>query len=72
MRNDDWMSSQYGYFNNRAEDARVIRSLAESFNIDLTNSNNQRVQVSKATHRIRFEDETESSVVVVIEPKEGA
>lgn len=30
----------------------------------------KRIQVSKTTHRIRFENETENSVVVVIEPKE--
>lgn len=30
----------------------------------------RRVKVNKATHRIRFEDESESQVTVVIEPKE--
>ena len=28
-----------------------------------------RVVVDKRTHRIRFEDETESSVVIIIDPK---
>lgn len=31
----------------------------------------KRILVDKTTHRIRFEGETELSVVVVIEPKEG-
>lgn len=30
----------------------------------------QRITVNKTTHRIRFENQTESSVDVVIEPKE--
>lgn len=31
----------------------------------------QKIAVNKRTHRIRFENETESSVDVVIEPKES-
>jgi hypothetical protein len=29
-----------------------------------------RIRVNKRTHRIRFEDETEDSVEIVVEPKE--
>lgn len=32
----------------------------------------KRVKVNKTTHRIRFENETESQVTIVIEPKETA
>jgi hypothetical protein len=32
----------------------------------------QKIAVSKQTHRIRFEDETETDVNIVIEPKENA
>ena len=30
----------------------------------------QKILVNKQTHRIRFEDETESSVTIVVEPKD--
>lgn len=30
----------------------------------------QKIAVNKQTHRIRFEDETEDSVTIVVEPKE--
>lgn len=31
----------------------------------------RRIAVNKTTHRIRFEGETEDSVVIVVEPKEA-
>lgn len=37
---------------------------------DARDGNSRRVVVNKTTHRIRFEDETESQVTIVIEPKE--
>lgn len=33
-------------------------------------STTKRIQVDKATHRIRYENESESQVTLVIEPKE--
>lgn len=38
--------------------------------VDAEEDGSRRIAVNKTTHRIRFEDETESQVTIVIEPKE--
>lgn len=63
-REDDWRG---GYFSAGNHPGRPWYTDLRSGELPTT-----RVPVDKSTHRIRFEDETESSVVIVIEPKEGA
>lgn len=58
------------YSGNRLNDAKMIKEISESFRIDFADSAAQLILVSKATHRIRFENETESQITIVIEPKE--
>lgn len=70
---DDRLQLRYleTYSGNRLNDAKVIKEISDSFRIDLADSTAQRILVSKTTHRIRFENETESQVTIVIEPKKG-
>lgn len=63
MRNDDWMSAM------NLANAAYFSSQLPHAGVNATDSE-QRIHVDKATHRIRFENETESSVVIVIEPKQ--
>lgn len=40
--------------------------------VDVEHGGSRQISVNKTTHRIRFENETESQVTIVIEPKETA
>lgn len=71
MRNDDWMSSvnfvgrppSFEWYG-RAPETRKPAGGPDY------NDSPRRIFVDKMTHCIRFENETESQVTIVIEPKE--
>lgn len=60
------------YSGNRLNDQEVVvENASRPIFYERVGQLPKRVKVNKTTHRIRFENETESEVVVVIEPKEG-
>jgi hypothetical protein len=55
-------------YTNRSMGMQPIPTMSDDYRT-LRASQTQRITVNKTTHRIRFENETESSVEVIIEPK---
>lgn len=67
-RNDDWMST----VNYSWRPPQLEWYGRESYETVGPDSAPRRIFVDKTAYKIRYEQETESSVVLVIEPKEGA
>lgn len=52
------------------DSGQVVNDKPRTIWVDVEHGGSRQIAVNKDTHRIRFQDETESEVVIVIEPKQ--